>query len=300
MNSGAGLGAEVGARLLVLGDYWHPDRDERTEIGLLIHRAKDLAEEVAAQELAKRFASLASHLAETAERPGRLVVPVPSKPVLAREGDRPHLATYLAASLAAAGAGEYRPSLAAKTNDTPRLRHTDPQWRADVAVSAGYRASESTAGRHIVVVDDRDPDRLDGESGGGLPARRGSGFGDSSRGRPHQTPLTARLRRRPRAPRTGGVDGRRASRTGSRPEACRRYAAVPCAGARADQGNGLQSRIAAGSNPARRSRFASVFWGCYVRFLAGTRRLGALGAVARRVLSRLDGSARLIRDAALV
>ena len=33
----------------------------------------------------------------------------------------------------------------------------------------------------------------------------------------------------------------------------RRYAANPCAGARADQGNGLQSRKAAGSNPARRS-----------------------------------------------
>ena len=30
----------------------------------------------------------------------------------------------------------------------------DPQWRADVAASADYRASESTAGRHIVVVDD--------------------------------------------------------------------------------------------------------------------------------------------------
>ena len=154
VNSGAGLAALVGARFLVLGDYWHPDRDERTEIGLLIHRAKDLAEDVAAQELAKRFASLASHLAETPDGSGRLVVPVPSKPVLAREGDRPHLATHLAASLAAAGAGEYRPSLVAKTNDTPRLRHTDPQWRADVAASAGYRASESTAGRHIVVVDD--------------------------------------------------------------------------------------------------------------------------------------------------
>ena len=154
MNSGAGLAAKVGARLLVLGDYWHPDRGERTAVGLLIHRARDLAEDVAAQELAKRFASLASHLAETADGSGRLVVPVPSKPVLAGEGDRPHLATHLAASLAAAGAGEYRPSLVAKTNDTPRLRHMDPQWRADVAASAGYRAGESAAGRHIVVVDD--------------------------------------------------------------------------------------------------------------------------------------------------
>ena len=105
MNSGAGLAALVGARLLVLGDYWHPDRDERTEIGLLIHRAKDLAEEVAAQELAERFASLAPELGETADGSGCLVVPVPSKPVPAREGDRPHLATHLAASLAAAGVG---------------------------------------------------------------------------------------------------------------------------------------------------------------------------------------------------
>ena len=154
MNSLAGLGAKVGARLLVLGDYWHPDRDERTAIGLLIHRARDLAEDVAAQELAKRFASLAPHLTETADGSGRLVVPVPSKPVLAGEGDRPHLATHLAASLASAGAGEYRPSLVTKTNDTPRLRQVDPECRADVVASADYRASESTAGLHIVVVDD--------------------------------------------------------------------------------------------------------------------------------------------------
>ena len=154
MNSGAGLAALVGARLLVLGDYWYPDRDERTAIGLLIHRARDFAEDGAAQELAKRFASLASHLGQTADGSGRLVVPVPSKPVLAGEDDRPHLATHLAASLAAAGAGDYRPSLVAKTNDTPRLRHLDPDRRADVAASADYRASESAAGRHIVLVDD--------------------------------------------------------------------------------------------------------------------------------------------------
>ena len=41
-----------------------------------------------------------------------------------------------------------------KTNDTPRLRHVDPELRADVAASADYRANESAAGRHIVVVDD--------------------------------------------------------------------------------------------------------------------------------------------------
>ena len=60
----------------------------------------------------------------------------------------------LASSLAAAGAGEYRPSLIVKSNPTPRMRHLDPERRPEVAASAGYRANEPVAGRHIVVIDD--------------------------------------------------------------------------------------------------------------------------------------------------
>ena len=150
MCSLAGLGVEM----LLLGDYWRAGCDERTEIGWLVHRAKDRAEDAAARELAERFAGLAEALAETPDGSERLVVPVPSMPAPAGRSDRPHLATHLSASLAAAGAGEYRPSLVVKTNDTPRLRHVDPERRADVAASADYRACESVAGRHIVVVDD--------------------------------------------------------------------------------------------------------------------------------------------------
>ena len=150
MHSLAALGVDG----LLLGDYWRADCDERTEIGWLVHRAKDQADDTAAQELAERFASLAPDLGETADGSRRLVVPVPSNPMPDGEGDRPHLATRLAASLAAAGAGAYRPSLVVKSNDTLRLRHVDPQQRADVAAAAGYRACESTAGRHVVVVDD--------------------------------------------------------------------------------------------------------------------------------------------------
>ena len=151
---GAGLGARAGAGIRTLGDYWQPGRDERTEIGLLIHRAKDLADAGAAQELAERFASLASVLPETTGGPPRLVAPVPYTPLPAGDGDRPQLAELLAGALATAGAGEYRPHLVAKSNPTPRLRHLDPERRAEVAASAGYRARESVAGRHIVVVDD--------------------------------------------------------------------------------------------------------------------------------------------------
>ncbi|MCY4663566.1 MAG: phosphoribosyltransferase family protein [Acidimicrobiaceae bacterium] len=151
---GAGLGARAGVGICTLGDYWHPDRDERTGIGLLIHRAKDLADAGAAQELAERFASLANALPEATGDLPRLVAPVPYTPLPAGDGDRPQLAELLAASLAAAGAGEYRPHLVVKRNPTPRLRHVDPERRAEVAASAGYRAREPVAGRHVVVVDD--------------------------------------------------------------------------------------------------------------------------------------------------
>ena len=154
MRSLAGLGAKVGARLLVLGDYWRADCDERTEIGWLVHRAKDRAEDAAARELAERFAGLAEALAEIPDGSERLVVPVPSMPAPADATGQVPLAGVLARSLAAAGAGEYRRDLLARTGATPRLRHVDPQQRAETAAAAGYRASGAAAGRHVVVVDD--------------------------------------------------------------------------------------------------------------------------------------------------
>ena len=148
------LGDIGGAALCTLGDYWRPDRDERTEIGELVHRAKDHHDPRAATELAEQFARLASVLPEAEGGLPHLVAPVPSSPTAAGNDARPHLAELLAASLAAAGAGEYRPDLVVKANPTPRLRHVDPERRAEVAAAAGYRAGESATGRHIVVVDD--------------------------------------------------------------------------------------------------------------------------------------------------
>ena len=139
--------------IVTLGDYWQPDRDERTEIGLLIHRAKDQADPGAAREVAERFASLVEALPETGGLP-RLVAPVPSLPRPGDDSGHPHVVELLAASLAAAGAGEYRPGLLVKSNPTSRLRHVAPERRAEVAASAGYSANEPVAGRHIVVVDD--------------------------------------------------------------------------------------------------------------------------------------------------
>ena len=150
MGVGVGLGLEVCA----LGDYWHPDRDERTGIGRLVHRAKDRADAAAAQQLAERFAGLARFLPDPPDGSSRLVVPVPSKPVLDGGNDRTPVTDLLAESLASAGAGQCRTGLVVKSNATPRLRHVDPGRRAEVVASAGYRAGEPVAGRHIVVVDD--------------------------------------------------------------------------------------------------------------------------------------------------
>ena len=145
--------AMLGVTVHLLGDYWQPDCDERTDIGRLVHRAKDQDDPGCAAELADRFAGLAGALAETPDGSDRLVVPVP--PTLpAADTTGGLLVDGLAQSLAAAGAGEYRGDLVARTAATPRLRHVDPQRRTEIAAAAGYRASDAVAGRHVVVVDD--------------------------------------------------------------------------------------------------------------------------------------------------
>ena len=148
------LGGIDGVAVCTLGDYWRPDCDERTDLGELVHRAKDQDDPGAVSELAEQFARLAGSLPEADGGSPRLVTPVPSGPALDDNDDRPHLAELLAASLAAAGAGECWPGLVVKSNPTPRLRHVDPERRAEVAASAGYKAREPVAGRHVVVVDD--------------------------------------------------------------------------------------------------------------------------------------------------
>ena len=152
-DPGAGLGEMGGVAVCTLGDYWRPDRDERTEVGELVHRAKDQGDPGAATELAERFARLAGGLPAKDAGSPCLVTPVPSRPA-ADGDDSPHLAELLAASLAAAGAGEYRRGLVVRSNPTPRLRYVDVERRAEVAASAGYSAREPVAGRHVVVVDD--------------------------------------------------------------------------------------------------------------------------------------------------
>ena len=145
--------AKFGVELVLLADYWRADRDQRTDIGRLVHRAKDQDDPEAASELADRFAGLARALAGTPDGSDRLVVPVPPTPP-PEDTTGGLLVDGLARSLAAAGAGKYLGDLVVRTAATPRLRHIDPQQRTEIAAAAGYQASDAAAGRHVVVVDD--------------------------------------------------------------------------------------------------------------------------------------------------
>ena len=176
MNAAGAVGgcslAVPGVELVLLGDYWRPGCDQRSDIGWMVHRAKDQDDLGAAAALAGRFAGLAETLAKTPDGSDRLVVPVPPTVPQAGSGDgrlpaddteamvtdagfdgRP-LVDGLARSLAAAGAGQYRRDLVVRTAVTPRLRHVDPQQRPELAARAGYRASQAAGGRHVLVVDD--------------------------------------------------------------------------------------------------------------------------------------------------
>ena len=144
----------LSVELILLADYWRADCGERTDIGWLVHRAKDQDDPEAATELADRFAGLAGALADTPDGSERLVVPVPPTLPTADTTNELSLVDALARALAAAGAGEYRGDLVARTAVTPRLRHVDPQRRTEIAAAAGYQASDAAAGRHVVVVDD--------------------------------------------------------------------------------------------------------------------------------------------------
>ena len=144
--------AKLGVELVLLADYWRSECDERTDVGWLVHQAKDQDDPEAATQLADRFAGLAEALAETPDGSDRLVVPVP--PTLPSADAADGLVEVLARSLAAAGAGEYRPDLVTRTAVTPRLRHIDPPHRTEIAAAAGYRASDAAADCHVVVVDD--------------------------------------------------------------------------------------------------------------------------------------------------
>lgn len=145
-------------RLVVLGDYWATLGDDplgaeptRTEVGELVHRAKDSGDEAAAAELGRRLARLVGQSLPPQAGLVPLVVGVPSHSAPAVD-----LPAVLAAALAAAGIGEHRPGLLVRRHRTQKLRDldSDAAQRLDVVASAGYEVAEPVTGRSVVLVDD--------------------------------------------------------------------------------------------------------------------------------------------------
>lgn len=153
-----GLGLGGIDRLVVLDDYWTAPRvgptsgvQVRTEVGDLVHRAKDSSDEAAAAELGRRLARLVRRSLTPLTGPVPLVVGVPSHPVPAVD-----LPAVLAETLAAAGIGEHRPGLIVRRHRTQKLRDLGPDaaQRLNTVAAAGYEVTEPVAGRPVVLVDD--------------------------------------------------------------------------------------------------------------------------------------------------
>lgn len=153
-----GLGLGGIDRLVVLDDYWTAlsagpasGMPVRTEVGELVHRAKDSSDEAAAAELGRRLVRLARQSLPSQADLVPLVVGVPSHPVPAVD-----LPAVLAEALAAAGIGEHRPGLIVRRHRTQKLRDlgVDAARRLDTVAAAGYEVTEPVAGRAVVLVDD--------------------------------------------------------------------------------------------------------------------------------------------------
>lgn len=145
-------------RLVVLGDYWAALDDDppgaepvRTEVGELVHRAKDSGDEAAAAELGRRLAWLVRRSLPPQAGLVPLVAGVPSHPVPPVD-----LPAVLAAALAVAGIGEHRPGLLVRRHGTQKLRDlgTGTAQRLDTVAAAGYEVTEPVASRSVVLVDD--------------------------------------------------------------------------------------------------------------------------------------------------
>ena len=121
----------------VMGDYWASGHDQRTELGELVHRAKDLGDSTAATLLADRFGIfLASIGAADAS-----IVPMPASP------DRP-------ATLLTVVAGDRGRPMVVRRAATGRLRDLAPEDRPAAVHAGGYEVTAACDGMHLILLDD--------------------------------------------------------------------------------------------------------------------------------------------------
>ena len=128
-----------------MGEYWHPGRPERTELGRLVQAVKDEQRHDAIPELVDRLMAWAPTLGLPASG---VLVAVPASP------DRPNPAlTEVYTRFAALVPLETAPALL-RRHATPRLRDLAPADRPAMATAAGYQVLADCRDRTIVLIDD--------------------------------------------------------------------------------------------------------------------------------------------------
>lgn len=142
-----GTEERVGApiELHAIGDYWHADRDERTELGRLMHHAKDLRQPAAIDELTIRLTTFIKTFEPAV---GAKVVPVPPSP------DRPNpLLAALTDGLRAAGVAVAAEAIVRRAATVP-LRGVPEGERERIVVAGGYEVCSVLPGPRVVLLDD--------------------------------------------------------------------------------------------------------------------------------------------------
>ena len=134
--------------LHVLDHYWQPNAPRRTEVGELVHRAKDHGDMAAAARLAERLAAAVAVRLD-ALGSAMLVTVIPARASVVLD-----LPALLGRSLAEAGVGEWAGDLVTRTSDTGPLRAVEPTDRPALARAAGYQATPLAPETTIVLVDD--------------------------------------------------------------------------------------------------------------------------------------------------
>lgn len=128
-----------------MGDMWHTDRDQRTELGELVRRAKDLGDGDAIRRVGRDFGYWLEGLRVVT---ASLVAAMPPDP------RRPNPLVETLGAIASAATAQPIYPIVRRGGPTARMRDTAPEDREVLAHRAGYVVEWPVDDADILLVDD--------------------------------------------------------------------------------------------------------------------------------------------------